>query len=69
LSTVNVEDVGKMLRSIDRYKVTGLDNIPARFVSDGAEQIALSITHIVNIPIHQGKGPPGFKSCKSYSVI
>ena len=46
-----------MLKSIDRYKATGLDNIPARFENDAADQIASSITHIVNIAIQQGRYP------------
>ena len=46
-----------MLKSIDRYKATGLDNIPARFENDAADQTASSITHIVNIVIQQGKVP------------
>ena len=61
LSTVNVEDVGTMLR---KYMATGLDNIPARFVNDAAEQIAPSITHIVNISIQQGKVPQDLKFAK-----
>jgi len=52
------------LRSIDRYNATGLDNIPARFVNDAAEQISPSITHIGNISIQQGKEPQDLKFAK-----
>jgi len=64
LSTVEVEDVCKMLREVNRSKATGLDNLPARFVSDAAEQIAPSISHIINISILQGKVPNELKLAK-----
>ncbi|XP_060780219.1 uncharacterized protein LOC132888186 isoform X2 [Neoarius graeffei] len=47
LSTIEVFEVRKMLRTLDSSKATGLDNIPARFVIDAAELIAPSITHII----------------------
>ena len=40
LSSVNTEKVFGLLKSIDKAKATGPDNIPARFVSDAAEYIA-----------------------------
>ena len=46
MSMVEVDDIRKMLSGVDTSRATGLDNIPARFVSDAAEHIAPSISHI-----------------------
>lgn len=35
-------------------KATGLDNIPARFLKDGAEIISLCVTHIVLPSVLEG---------------
>ena len=64
LSSVTVANVCKMLSTLDKSKATGLDNIPARFVSDAAEQITPSIAHIINNSITQGKVPQEWKVAK-----
>jgi hypothetical protein len=42
-------------------KATGLDNIPARFLIDSAEEIGPCITHIVNRSLEQGTFPRDMK--------
>lgn len=42
-------------------KATGMDNIPARFVKDGASIIAHPITHIVNLSLSTGEIPDDLK--------
>ena len=46
-----------MLAELKCAKATGLDNIPARFLRDSAEQIAPCLTHIVNLSLEQGIFP------------
>ena len=61
LSVEGEDKICKMLSAIDRTKATGLDNLPARFVSDAAEQIAPSITHIINLSLRLGTVPQEMK--------
>ena len=42
-------------------KATGLDDLSARFIKDGARVIAPMITHIVNMSIRQGIIPDDLK--------
>jgi hypothetical protein len=46
---VKVAKIGSMLAELKCSKATGLDNIPAKFLKDSAEQIAPCITHIINL--------------------
>jgi hypothetical protein len=46
-----------MLAELKCSKATVLDNIPARFLIDSAEQIGPCITHIVNLSLEQGTFP------------
>ena len=64
LLPVNNEQVSHMLKSVDKTKATGLDNIPARFVSDAAEYIAPSITHIINMSLLTAQVPSSMKMAK-----
>lgn len=68
LPVVCVEDVCKVLKSVDKTKAAGLDNIPARFVSDVAECITPSITHIINRLLQHGKVPSNMKITKVTSL-
>ena len=61
LSVVDEDKIRKMLSNIDKSKATGLDNLPARFASDAAEQMAPSIANIINISICQGILPNELK--------
>jgi hypothetical protein len=49
--------VACMLAELKRAKATGLDNIPARFLRDSAEQMSPCITHIINLSLEQGIFP------------
>ena len=53
-----------MLAELNCSKVTGLDNIPARFLIDSAEQIGPCSTHIVNLSLEQGTFPRDMKQAK-----
>ncbi len=44
LKEVNVDNINQILNSMSANKATGLDNLSARFIKDGARVIA----HIVN---------------------
>ena len=48
LRTVNDVVVLEQLESLNANKAVGLDNIPARFLKDGASSICSSVTHVVN---------------------
>ena len=45
-------------------KATGLDDLSARFIKDGARVIAPMITHIVNMSIRQGIIPDDLKRAR-----
>lgn len=60
-SVVGEGEVLKILLGIGRKKATGLDSLPARFISDGSRQIAWPLTHIINLSIHLSKVPREFK--------
>ena len=55
-SNVSEEDVKKILLNLDTSKATGMDQIPAKFLRDGAEVLALLwkyntfINKIINLP-------------------
>lgn len=51
----------EMLNRFNCSKVTGFNNIPARFLRDATEIINPCITHIVNLSIEQGLFPSDLK--------
>ncbi len=53
-----------MLRGLVTNKATGLDSIPAKFLRDAAEFIALYVTHIINLSISQPKVPQDLKNAR-----
>ena len=61
LKSVSHELIVRILSSMSPCKATGLDNIPARFVKDGAEIIAQPVRHIINLSLSVGKVPEDFK--------
>ncbi len=61
LFKVRDSDICKILKSLNPGKATGLDNLPARFVSDAAETIACPLIHIINLSIQQGLFPNDLK--------
>ena len=61
LKEVNVDNINQILNSMCANKDTGLDDLSARFIKDGAKVIAPMITHIVNMSIRQGIIPDDLK--------
>ena len=64
LSTVSEEFIEKELCGLNASKSTGLDNIPARFLKDGASILKTPISHIVNLSISSSTVPTDFKMAK-----
>ena len=57
LQPVTEEFVFKELCSLNTNKSTGLDEIPARFIKDGANVIKVPITAIITVNYHRGCSP------------
>ena len=64
LKEVNVDNINQILNSMSANKATGLDDLSARFINDGARVIAPMITHIVNMSIRQGIIPDDIKKAR-----
>ena len=64
LKEVNVDNINQILNSMSANKATGLDDLSARFIKDGARVIAPMITHIVNMSIRQGIIPDDLKRAR-----
>ena len=56
LSQINEETVLKHLETVNHGKATGLDNLPAKCIRDGAKHLAPPLTHII-LSLHSGKVP------------
>ena len=54
----------KELVNVNPTKSTGLDDIPARFIKDGAIVLTTPITHIVNLSITSGVVPNNMKMAR-----
>ena len=50
-----------MLKGLSPRKATGLDDLPARFIRDGAEGIAYPISYIINLSLKTGVVPDEMK--------
>ena len=50
-SNVSEEDVKKILHSLDTSKAAGMNQIPAKFLRNGAEVLALPLRNIINLSI------------------
>ena len=61
LKKVSEDFVYKELLKLNPSKSTGLDEIPARFVRDGASVLKIPITFIVNLSLSSGKVPHDMK--------
>ena len=60
-SNISEEHVKKILLSLDTSKVAGMDQIPAKFLRDGAEVLLLPLRNIINLSIKLSTFP---KDCK-----
>ena len=58
------EDVKKILLSLDTSKAAGMDQIPAKFLRDGAEVLALPLGNIINLSIKLSTFPEECKIAK-----
>ena len=58
---VSEEDVKSILLSLNTSKAAGIDQIPANFLRDGAEVLALPLGNIINLSI---KLPNFSEECK-----
>ena len=63
------EDVKKMLLSLDTNKATGMDTIPAKFLRDGAEVLAISLGNIINLSIKLSTFPEDCKIAKLKPIL
>ena len=57
LAQITEDVVLKHLETLNPGKATGLDNLPAKFLRDGAKHLAHPLPHIINLSIHHGKVP------------
>ena len=64
LSLVRPNVVYNLLRKLTVNKATGLDNIPARLLKDGAPVISECLTHIINLPFSSGVVPDNWKTSR-----
>ena len=69
LSHVCEEFVEKELLGLNPSKSTGLDNIPARFLRDGASILKSPHTHIINLSITSVIVPDDFNANKAFWFI
>ena len=51
-SNVSEEDIKKILLGLDTSKTAGMDQIPAKFLQDSAEVLALPLRNIINLSIN-----------------
>ena len=63
-SNVSEEDVKKILLSLDTSKAAGMDQIPAKFLRDGDEVLALPMENIINLSIKLSTFPGKCKIAK-----
>ena len=61
---VSEEFVFKELTKLNPYKSTGLDNISAKFLKDGASIVKCPLTHIVNLSLSSHIVPKEFKQAR-----
>ena len=54
----------KMLKGLSPRKATGLDDLPARFILDGAKGIANPISYIINLSLKTGVVPDEMKTAR-----
>lgn len=64
LHTVSEDFVYKELCMLNSAKSTGIDNIPARFLKDGASFLKIPITFIVNKSLVENRVPVELKSAR-----
>ena len=66
---VSEEDVKSILLSLNTSKAAGIDQIPANFLRDGAEVLALPLGNIINLSIKLSTFPEECKIAKLKSIF
>ena len=61
--------VEKLLKNLDTSKATGIDQIPARFLKDGASVISKHLTNIINLSIELDTFPSECKIAKLIPIF
>ena len=61
---VDEDFIFKELANLNVSKSTGPDNIPARFLRDGASVLKIPVTYIVNLSINTSTVPSDLKQAK-----
>ena len=64
LDPVFEEQAHKLQNCINSCKSTGIDTIPAKFVTDASEIITSPLTHIINLSLSQGKMADDLKNAR-----
>ena len=64
LKPVSIKDIEKELLGLNARKSTGLDNLPSRFLKDGATFLSKPLAHIINSSITTGSVPNELKIAK-----
>ena len=68
-SNVFEEGIKKILLSLDTSKAAGMDQIPAKFLRDGAEVLALPLRNIINLSIKESTFPEEYTIAKSQPIF
>ena len=63
-SNVSKEVIKKILLSLDTSKATGMDQIPSKFLRDGAELLVLPLRNVINLSIKLSTFPEECKITK-----
>ena len=61
LGNVTYDQVCKILSGMGSSKATGMDELPAQFIKDGASVIACPVTYMINLSLSRGKVPDDLK--------
>ena len=61
LGNVTYDQVCKILTGMGSSKATGMDELPAQFIKDGASVIAFPVTYMINLSQSSGKVPDDLK--------
>ena len=69
LSPITEEFIFNELCNLNVNKSTGPDNVPARFLKDGATELKTLITHIVNLSISSNTVPDDFKIARVQPIF
>ena len=69
LSNLSDEVSKKILLNLDTSKAAGMDQIPAKFLWDGAEVLALLLRNIINLSIKLSTFPEERKIVKSKPIF